>query len=55
LSKISSGSITLAISGLRGSLTSIRWMRDERTPGTISVSRAMSEWQADEQTFQPKW
>ena len=51
----SSGSITRSISGLRGSDTSTMWIREERKPGTISLSRARSEWHADEQAFQPKW
>ena len=30
-------------------------MREERKPGTISVSRVRLEWQAEEHAFQPKW
>lgn len=29
--------------------------REERKPGTISVSRVAPEWQAEEQAFHPKW
>jgi len=54
-SKISWGSITSRTRGARGSVTSSRWIREERKPGTTSVSRASCEWHADEQAFQPKW
>ena len=40
--------------GERGSETSSMWIREERKPGTISVSRCSCEWQADEHAFQPK-
>ncbi len=54
-SRISSPSITCLIVGLRGSEMSRKWMRLERKPGTISVSRCSWEWHADEHAFQPKW
>jgi hypothetical protein len=54
-SAISSGSTTSLIRGARASETSSRWIREERSPGTISVSRCSWEWQADEHAFQPKW
>jgi hypothetical protein len=50
-----SPSITSLIRGAAGSETSSMWMRPERKPGTISVSRCSEEWQAEEQAFQPKW
>ncbi len=53
-SLISSPSITCFIRGARGSETSSRWIREERNPGTISVSRASWEWQAEEHAFHPK-
>ncbi|MEA2211737.1 MAG: hypothetical protein QOF83_1685 [Solirubrobacteraceae bacterium] len=31
------------------------WIREERIPGTTSVSRSSWEWYADEHAFQPKW
>ena len=54
-SLISSPSMTFLIVGLRGSEMSRRWIREERNPGTISVSRESWEWHAEEQAFQPKW
>ena len=55
LSLISSPSITCLIRGWRGSLMSRMWIREERMPGTISVSRCSWEWHAEEHAFQPKW
>jgi hypothetical protein len=54
-SAISRPSITDLIRGEAGSETSIMWIRLDRNPGTMSVSRCSCEWQADEQAFQPKW
>ena len=51
----SSPSITFFSLGARGSEMSRMWIRDERTPGTIIVSRCNCEWHADEHAFQPKW
>jgi hypothetical protein len=53
LALTSSGSITLPTRGRRGSDTSTMWMREERKPGTTSVSRTRLEWHAEEHTFQP--
>jgi hypothetical protein len=50
----SSPSMTFLIVGLRGSVMSSRWIREERSPGTMSVSRESCEWHADEHAFQPK-
>ena len=53
-SLISSPSITSLIRGARGSEMSRTWIREERIPGTIIVSRRNCEWHADEHAFQPK-
>jgi hypothetical protein len=55
LSTSSSRSMTFSTRGARGSETSTMWIRDERKPGTISVSRLSDEWHAEEQAFHPKW
>ena len=54
-SLISSPSITFLIRGARGSEMSTMWIREDRSPGTIIVSRLSCEWHADEHAFQPKW
>ena len=54
-SLISAPSITFLIVGLLGLEMSSMWMRLERKPGTISVSRDSCEWQALEHALKPKW
>jgi hypothetical protein len=52
-SRISSGSITFSIRGLRGSsATFTMWILEERNPGTIKCERS-GPWQAELHRFQP--